>query len=121
MGLPISVRSRHAVIPDVRHWRYRVEFLRDAARGDAAACRFSGAAVLRDTELRCDRVDEVQRYLDCVEAVDSPLRAMPGLSFAELRTQVEADTQRCPKRTAQVEALLDRMSGLELDREPADP
>lgn len=44
--LPFAVRAQQVNVPQVRLWRNKVEFLRDAQRGDAQACAASGPAVL---------------------------------------------------------------------------
>lgn len=115
MGLPIAVRSRHAVVPEVRRWRYRVEFLRDAQRGDAAACRFSGAVVLRDPELGCDRAEQVRRYLDCRPANPNDVPSdLPGLPTDALIAQLDRDTENCPllaTRIVEVRARLAAATG----------
>ena len=66
LRLPFPVRARQAQVPQVRFWRNRLEFLRDAQRGDATACAVSGAVFLADPLLDDDsRILETQRLDRC--------------------------------------------------------
>ena len=47
LRLPFAIRAQQVQLPEVRLWRNRLEFLRDAQRGDATSCAVSGPAVLR--------------------------------------------------------------------------
>lgn len=101
MRLPIGVRARHAQDPAVRHWRNRVEFLRDAARGDASACVNSGMAVLDDPALGCDFAHEWERWLGCLSSapesrVAGLLTERSSLALARLRR----DAKECPDADA---------------------
>ena len=116
MRLPIGVRARHAQDPAVRHWRNRVEFLRDAARGDAAACVHSGAAVLDDSALGCDFAHEWERWIGC-------LSSRPGSRFAnplaERASQAAARLRRDAKDCPDPDALAAAKRQLELLSSPA--
>jgi hypothetical protein len=66
LRLPFPVRARQAQVPEVRYWRNRLEFLRDAQRGDAAACAVSGGVLLGDPLLQGDdRAVETRRLEAC--------------------------------------------------------
>lgn len=66
LRLPFPVRARQALVPTVRFWRNRLEFLRDAQRGDAAACAVTGAMVLADPLIGVEeRAVERERLRSC--------------------------------------------------------
>lgn len=66
LRLPFPVRARQALVPKVRFWRNRLEFMRDAQRGDAAACNVSGNMVLIDPLIDPEsREVELERLARC--------------------------------------------------------
>ncbi|MCC2658213.1 MAG: hypothetical protein K0Q76_3321 [Panacagrimonas sp.] len=66
LRLPFPVRARQAQVPNVRLWRNRLEFMRDAQRSDAAACAVSGTMVLDNPLLdSASRAVEAQRLDRC--------------------------------------------------------
>ena len=66
LRLPFPVRARQAQVPTVRFWRNRLEFMRDAQRGDAAACNVSGNMVLIDPLIDPEsREVELERLARC--------------------------------------------------------
>lgn len=74
MGLRLSVRARLSQSPELLLWRHRVEFLRDAGRGDAPACAISGRGVLTHPLLGCDHGQELLRFLSCTAALPADQR-----------------------------------------------
>ena len=72
LRLPFPVRARQALVPKVRFWRNRLEFMRDAQRRDAAACTVSGAMVLRDPLIDEEsRLVETRRLEQCRSAASA--------------------------------------------------
>jgi hypothetical protein len=104
MRLPFSVRATQVRVAAVRHWRYRVEFLRDATRGDATACRFSGTVVLSESITDCAYSTELQRYLACT-GVPPPV-AMQDQVVEHLTDEARS----CPDRRPVIRDLLSTLS-----------
>jgi len=66
LGLPFSVRAQQVDEPQVRLWRNKVEFLRDAQRGDSKACAASGSALLKLSMPPADAEVERARLQRCI-------------------------------------------------------
>lgn len=78
LRLPFPVRARQALVPKVRFWRNRLEFLRDSQRRDAAACAVSGGMVLRDPLIDEEsRLVETRRLEQCRRAAPTSDRLAP--------------------------------------------
>ena len=112
MRLPIAVRSRQGNDTEARHWRNRIEFLRDAQRKDAVSCAVSGQPVLADTRLGCDYVVELERYLDCTAPLPEARHAalMTALR-ASAMTRLGTDADRCPQAAARISVLRETLAG----------
>lgn len=115
MKLPIAVRSRQANHTQARRWRNRIEFLRDAQRGDGASCAISARPVLDDVELVCGYAAELHRYLACTASLPVGRRdeLLDGIRIgAQLR--LDDASARCPADAEAIAAarmLLDRGKG----------
>lgn len=93
MKLSLSVRSRLSQSSELMLWRNRVEFLRDANRGDGRSCAVSGRNVLRHPMLGCDYAQELRRYLDCAAA--TPRSSDTEAFMAKALQRLDRDTQAC--------------------------
>lgn len=93
MKLQLPVRSRLTQWPELVLWRHRVEFLRDANRGDAASCAVSGRGVLGHPMVGCDYAAELSRYLRCTASLEAERRAEVLAALDPNR--LDADAVRC--------------------------
>lgn len=72
-SLPFAVRAQQVERPEVRLWRNRIEFLRDAQRGDGPGCAVSGPALLRLPMPTEDLAIERERLRHCTERANPPV------------------------------------------------